>query len=183
MLTRRLKLSNCKTFVKRFFTSNTENINIAIIGTGPAGCYSAKYLLKEHPSSNITMIDRLPTPYGLVRSGVAPDHPEVKSVTNDFDKVMADERCKFYGNITLGKDISINELKNMFNVIILAYGASSDRELGIKGENLVNVCSARSFVNWYNGHPDFVNQEFDLSGNSAVIVGEDFFLFQVVLIY
>ena len=109
---------------------------------------------------------------GLVRSGVAPDHPEVKSVQNDFEQVAADPRVRFLGNVRLGQDFSLAELSRHYNAIVLAYGAASDRSLGIPGEDLNNVCSARAFVNWYNGHPDFKSFKPNLDAEDVVIVGQ-----------
>jgi adrenodoxin-NADP+ reductase len=108
----------------------------------------------------------------LVRSGVAPDHPEVKNVTNDFEEVAKDPRFSFLGNVLVGKDISVQELRNRYSAVILAYGAVSDRTMGIEGENLKNVFSARAFVNWYNGHPDFATFTPNLNCEDVVIVGQ-----------
>lgn len=120
----------------------------------------------------VDLLDALPTPYGLVRSGVAPDHPEVKSVVNDFEQVAADPRVSFLGNVRLGKDLSLDELRSMYNGVVLAYGAASDRTLGIPGEDLKGVVPARSFVNWYNGHPDFRNFAPNLDVEDVVIIGQ-----------
>ena len=131
---------------------------VCVVGTGPAGFYFARYLLREHPTVQVDMIDALPNPYGLVRSGVAPDHPEVKSVENDFDttaRVDSAGRLTFLGNVMVGKDVQLDELRRMYNAVVLAYGAQSDRSMGIPGENLQNSLAARPFVNWYNGHPDY----------------------------
>eukprot|EP00624_Nannochloropsis_granulata_P007271 evm.model.NODE_7041_length_21246_cov_21.304998.1 len=130
---------------------------VGIVGAGPSGFYVAKYLLKElGPSATVEMIDCLPTPFGLVRTGVAPDHPEVKSVQKDFEKVAEDPRFRFFGNIRVGQDVGMAQLRAFYDVVVLAYGASEDRTLGIPGEDtLEGVLSARTFVNWYNGHPDY----------------------------
>ncbi|XP_028233835.1 NADPH:adrenodoxin oxidoreductase, mitochondrial-like isoform X1 [Glycine soja] len=120
-----------------------------------------------------TLPRRLPTPFGLVRSGVAPDHPETKIVINQFSRVAHHERCSFLGNVTLGSSISLSELRELYHVVVLAYGAESDRSLGIPGENLKGIHSAREFVWWYNGHPDGRNLEPDLkSTDTAVILGQ-----------
>lgn len=125
-----------------------------IVGTGPSGMYTAKYLLKEWPvGSRIDLIERLPTPYGLVRFGVAPDHQEVKSVQNDFAHVLSDSRIRYFGNVTVGKDVSIEDLQLRYHAVVLATGADHDRELGLKNEKKF-VSGARDFVAWYNGHPD-----------------------------
>ncbi|GMF33313.1 unnamed protein product [Phytophthora fragariaefolia] len=119
------------------------------------------------------MLEALPTPFGLVRSGVAPDHPEVKSVMNDFDKVAADARFRFLGNVRVGADVTLAELQRHYHAVVLAYGAAGDRELGVPGEQLRGVLSARSFVNWYNGHPAFRGLELELPRvHTAVVVGQ-----------
>ena len=119
------------------------------------------------------LVDKLPTPFGLVRSGVAPDHPEVKSVQNDFTDIANDPRVSFLGNVQVGKDISLSELRKHYNAVVLAYGSDEDRRLGLhKEESLKHVDSARAFVNWYNGHPDFVNFEPNLETEDVVIVGQ-----------
>ncbi|KAH9300849.1 hypothetical protein KI387_012432 [Taxus chinensis] len=130
-------------------------------------------MLKRHQQVNVDIIERLPTPFGLVRSGVAPDHPETKVVINQFSRVGTNERCSFFGNVFLGKDISLSELRKLYHVVVLAYGAESDRELGIPGENLDGILSAREFVWWYNGHPDCTNLSVDLqSTDTAVVIGQ-----------
>ncbi|KAG2763073.1 hypothetical protein JG687_00007688 [Phytophthora cactorum] len=146
---------------------------VCVVGSGPGGFYATKYLLKEHADVRVDMLEALPTPFGLVRSGVAPDHPEVKSVMNDFDKVAADERFRFLGNVRVGEDITLTELKRHYHAVVLAYGAAGDRELGVPGESLRGVMSARTFVNWYNGHPAFRDLELDLSyPDTAVVIGQ-----------
>lgn len=154
----------------RLFSSSPDRCyNVAIVGTGPSGCYTAKYLLSaidkkkndENVTCNIDMLERLPTPYGLVRYGVAPDHPEVKNVENDFAALFQDQsdQIHFWGNVPVGdptKGVSVEELREMYDVVVLAYGCESDRKLGIPGEDsLSGILSAREFVAWYNGHPYF----------------------------
>ncbi|CEG43054.1 nadph:adrenodoxin oxidoreductase [Plasmopara halstedii] len=118
------------------------------------------------------MLEMLPTPFGLVRFGVAPDHPEVKSVMNEFNKVASDTRFRFLGNVCVGEDVTLSELQQHYHAIVLAYGAAGDRQLNIPGENLNGVMSARSFVNWYNGHPSFCNLKLDLTQiETAVVIG------------
>lgn len=117
------------------------------------------------------MIDALPTPFGLVRSGVAPDHHDVKNVQHDFAQVAEDPRLAFLGNVRVGSDLQVEELRKLYHAVVLAYGAASDRWLGIPGETLQNVLSARAFVNWYNGHPEFRDFSPDLSVEDVVIVG------------
>ncbi|KAF5735046.1 NADPH:adrenodoxin oxidoreductase mitochondrial [Tripterygium wilfordii] len=148
-------------------------LRVCVVGTGPAGFYTAEKMLKAHQEAEVDIIDRLPTPFGLVRSGVAPDHPETKIVINQFSRVAKHERCSFFGNVTLGSSVSLWELRELYNVVVLAYGAESDRFLGIPGEDLKGIYSAREFVWWYNGHPDCRNLYPDLkSTDSAVIVGQ-----------
>ena len=161
-----IKFSTGQHMLKSFLNSNNTMrfLNVCVVGSGPAGFYTAKQLLQKQSSFGkdpvqITMIERLPTPYGLVRYGVAPDHPEVKNVQNDFDQVASDERVRFVGNVSLGSDVSLNDLKNMYDVVVLAYGAESDRSLGIKGEDLQGVESAREFVAWYNGLPSCTSNQ------------------------
>jgi ferredoxin--NADP+ reductase len=143
----------------------------AVVGSGPSGFYAVEALLSGFPHIAVDMFERLPTPYGLVRSGVAPDHPKLKQVTLVFDKIMQSERFKFFGNVTVGRDISVDALLGAYDIVILAYGASTDRKMGIPGEDLDNSHSATEFVGWYNGHPDFRDCAFDLNQEVAVVVG------------
>ncbi|XP_027916469.1 NADPH:adrenodoxin oxidoreductase, mitochondrial isoform X2 [Vigna unguiculata] len=158
----------------RSFSGISSNpLRVCVVGSGPAGFYTAEKMLKAHQQAQVDIIDRLPTPFGLVRSGVAPDHPETKIVINQFSRVAQQERCSFLGNVTLGSSVSLSELRELYHVVVLAYGAESDRSLGIPGENLKGIHSAREFVWWYNGHPDGQNLEPDLkSTDSAVILGQ-----------
>jgi len=129
------------------------------VGSGPSGCYTAKYLLaafekeeaRKKQKHQIDVFDRLPTPYGLVRYGVAPDHPEVKNVQNDFDTLFQDKGVRFLGNVAVGQDVSVQELRQRYDVVVLSYGCESDRKLRVPGEDLMGVLSAREFVAWYNG--------------------------------
>ncbi|CAH1419853.1 unnamed protein product [Lactuca virosa] len=148
-------------------------IDIEAVTDGPAGFYTAEKMLKAHEGAEVDIIDRLPTPFGLVRSGVAPDHPETKIVINQFSRVAHNERCSFFGNVSLGSSISLSELRQIYHVVVLAYGAESDRILGIPGEELKGVHSAREFVWWYNGHPDFSNMTLDLKNtDTAIVLGQ-----------
>lgn len=146
---------------------------IAIIGAGPAGCYAAAALLAhaQDKELEIDLIDRLPTPFGLVRGGVAPDHPETKQVQRSFAEVFADRRVSFFGDVELGGHVSLKELRTLYDVVILALGASEDRRLGVPGERLAGVYGSADFVGWYNGHPDFADLAPDLSAESAVVIG------------
>lgn len=122
---------------------------------------------------HVDILERLPVPYGLVRFGVAPDHPEVKNVIETFDKVAADPKCSYYGNVTVGHggDISVSELAQRYDGVILSYGTAKNRSLGVPGEELDGVHSAKDFVGWYNGHPDNTDLDPDLSCDTAVVVG------------
>ncbi|HEY8304565.1 MAG TPA: FAD-dependent oxidoreductase [Solirubrobacteraceae bacterium] len=150
-------------------------IRIAIVGSGPAGFYAAGHLLKiselDGHEIDVDMFERLPTPWGLVRSGVAPDHPKIKSVTRIYEKTAAHPRFRFFGNVELGRDISRDELAERYHSIVYATGSPSDRPLGIPGEELAGSHAATDFVGWYNGHPDFADHDFDLSCERAVVVG------------
>ena len=147
---------------------------IAIVGAGPAGYFTAQAFQKtqtEELSFSIDMIERLPTPWGLVRSGVAPDHPKIKTVSKVFEKIAKEPNFRLFANVELGKDISLKDLKDQYDAVVLATGASRGRKLGIPGEDLTNSLSAADFVPWYNSHPDYVNTEVDLSGDTAVVIG------------
>jgi ferredoxin--NADP+ reductase len=147
-------------------------IRAAIIGSGPAGFYTAEHLLKQTDIEfEADMFDRLPTPHGLVRSGVAPDHQKIKSVTKVYDKIASDPRFRFFGLVEFGKHITLEDLKRHYHVIIFATGAQTDRKLGIPGEELKGNHTATEFVAWYNGHPDYRHLKFDLSGEKAAVIG------------
>ncbi len=154
------------------FTNPTRPLRIAIIGAGPAGFYAAETLLKQRDIFlTIDIFNRFPTPFGLVRDGVAPDHQSIKSVVRVFDKILADPRVRFFGNVTYGVDIHHQELKQFYDQIIYAIGAQADRRMSIPGEDLPNTFPALSFVGWYNGHPDYCDLPIDLSCERAVVVG------------
>ncbi|KAL2924565.1 NADPH:adrenodoxin oxidoreductase mitochondrial, partial [Bienertia sinuspersici] len=167
-------------WLSRAFSSLSSNpLRVCVVGSGPAGFYTAEKMLKAHQEAEVDILDRLPTPFGLVRSGVAPDHPETKVerlqqiVMNQFTRVAKNERCMFLGNVNLGSSVSLKELRDLYHVVVLAYGAESDRVLGVPGENLEGIYSAREFVWWYNGHPDCKNLAPDLqSTDTAVILGQ-----------
>ena len=147
---------------------------IAIVGAGPAGYFTAQAFQKaqsEDLSFAIDMIERLPTPWGLVRSGVAPDHPKIKTVSKVFEKIAKEPNFRLFANVELGKDVSLKDLRDQYDVVVLATGASKGRKLGIPGEELKNSLSAAEFVPWYNAHPDYVDVEVDLSSNTAVVIG------------
>jgi ferredoxin/flavodoxin---NADP+ reductase len=148
-------------------------IRIAVIGSGPAGFYAAGHLLKDSTERiEVDMIERLPTPWGLVRSGVAPDHPKIKSVTRIYEKTAAHPRFRYFGNVTFGEHISREELLAAYHAVVYATGSPSDRPLGIPGEELPGSHAATEFVGWYNGHPDHTDLEVDLlSAERAVVIG------------
>jgi ferredoxin--NADP+ reductase len=147
-------------------------LRVAIVGSGPAGFYAAEHLLRnEEIGFEVDMFDRLPTPFGLVRAGVAPDHPKIKSVIRVYEKTAAREGFRFFGNVEVGRDITAAELAERCNAVIWAYGAPTDRHLGIPGEDLSGSHAATEFVAWYNAHPDFADREFDLSCERAVVIG------------
>jgi len=146
-------------------------LRVAVIGAGPAGFYTAAELFKQEFACDVDMYNRLPTPYGLVREGVAPDHQSIKMVTRVFDRIGADERFRFLGNVTVGRDISVDELRRFYHMIVYAVGAESDRKLGIPGEDLEGSHPATIFVGWYNGHPEYADLGFDLSHERVVVIG------------
>jgi ferredoxin/flavodoxin---NADP+ reductase len=144
---------------------------IAIVGSGPSGFFAAEALLKSDVGARVAMFDRLPTPYGLVRSGVAPDHQQIKQVVKVFDTIAINPRFSFHGNVEIGRDISLDWLRSRYDAVVLAYGASGGTSLSIPGSGLSQSMTATDFVGWYNGHPDFtgINPRFD--HESAVVVG------------
>ena len=151
-----------------------QTYKIAIVGAGPAGYFSAQALQNSQDENRVFEIDifeRLPTPWGLVRSGVAPDHPKIKTVAKVFEKIANDPNFRLFGNVELGRDVSIEQLKENYDAVILATGSSVGRKLGIPGENLYGSLSAADFVPWYNGHPDYVDVDVPLSGKNAIVIG------------
>lgn len=145
---------------------------IAIVGAGPAGFYAAETLLKkEEVYCTIDLFNRFPTPFGLVREGVAPDHQSIKSVARVFDKIAENERLRFYGNVTFGVDVTHDDLSQFYDIIIYAVGAQADRRMGIPGEDLRGSLPANQFVGWYNGHPDYGDLDVDFSHERAVVIG------------
>lgn len=147
-------------------------LRVAIIGAGPTGFYAAEHLFKHTDLVvEVDLYDRLPTPFGLVRAGVAPDHQKIKSVTKLFDRVAQRSGFRFFGNVEIGKDISVAELQDYYHQIIFTTGAQTDRYLNIPGADLKNHHPATDFVAWYNGHPDFRNYEFDLTQERVAVIG------------
>jgi len=147
-------------------------LRVAIVGAGPSGMYAADALFKSGLTVVVDAFDRLPTPYGLLRGGVAPDHQRMKSVSAYYDRVASNPAFTFFGNVAVGHDITIEELKKYYDAIILSYGAETDKALNIPGEQLNGSYAATEFVGWYNGHPDYQTHSFDLSQKTAVIIGQ-----------
>jgi ferredoxin--NADP+ reductase len=146
-------------------------LRVAVVGSGPAGFYAAGHLLAAEMPAEVDVIERLPTPWGLVRLGVAPDHPNIKAVSRVFEKIAAKPGFRFLGNVDVGRDVSHEELVSLYDAVIYSFGAQTDRRMGIPGEDLPGSWPATAFVAWYNGHPDFQGLPFDLSGKRAVVVG------------
>jgi ferredoxin--NADP+ reductase len=147
-------------------------LRVAIVGAGPAGFYAAAELLERVSLDvEVEMFDRLPTPWGLVRGGVAPDHPETKAITSIFQRISAHPGFRYHLNVEVGVHVTPDELRNHHHAVIYAYGASGDRKLGIPGESLGGSHAATEFVAWYNGHPDFADREFNLSSRRVVVIG------------
>ncbi|CAH0600600.1 unnamed protein product [Chrysodeixis includens] len=160
--------------IKRLFSSSPYKKcpQVCIVGAGPAGFYAAMHLTKKLEAVNIDILEKLPVPFGLIRYGVAPDHPEVKNVINQFTKVAQQANVNFYGNITLGKDVHLEQLRQNYDAVLLTYGAEEDKLLGIENEDASNVFAARNFVGWYNGLPADKDLKIDLSCNTAAILGQ-----------
>jgi ferredoxin--NADP+ reductase len=151
--------------------TTTPSLRVAIIGSGPSAFYAAEALLKQSDTVEIDMFERLPTPFGLVRGGVAPDHPKIKTVTKVYDKTASSPRFHYYGNVELGRDLTHADLVQHYHQIIYATGAQTDRRMGIPGEDLLGSHAATEFVGWYNAHPLYRDFAFDLSQEAAAVVG------------
>ncbi|XP_017740300.1 PREDICTED: NADPH:adrenodoxin oxidoreductase, mitochondrial isoform X2 [Rhinopithecus bieti] len=156
---------------RHHLSTQEKTLQICVVGSGPAGFYTAQHLLK-HPQAHVDIYEKQPVPFGLVRFGVAPDHPEVKNVINTFTQTAHSGRCAFWGNVEVGRDVTVPELREAYHAVVLSYGAEDHRALEIPGEELPGVCSARAFVGWYNGLPENRELEPDLSGDTAVILGQ-----------
>lgn len=146
-------------------------ITVAIIGSGPAGFYTADALLQAECGVEVDLIERLPTPFGLIRGGVAPDHQTTKKVARKYEQTALMEQVRFFGNVEVGRDVSIDELREIYDAVVIAVGAPHDRKLTIPGAGLTGVHGSAAFVGWYNGHPDFVDLEPDLDVEAAVVIG------------
>lgn len=154
------------------FPTPQRPLRVAVVGAGPAGFYAADTLLKQNIPVKVDVFEKLPAPFGLVRYGVAPDHEKIRNVIKIFEKTASDKRFSYIGNVTVGRDVSVFELKKFYDATIFCYGAEVDRNLGIKGENLKGSYTASQFVGWYNGHPRFRDCQFDFSKEVAVIMGQ-----------
>ena len=151
-----------------------KQYKIAIVGAGPGGYFTAQAFQKaqnEELTFSIDMIERLPTPWGLVRSGVAPDHPKIKTVSKVFEKIAKEDGFRLFANVELGKDVLLKDLREAYDAVVLATGSTTGRKLGIKGEDHPNCLSAADFVPWYNAHPDFTDVKVDLDTDTAVVIG------------
>ncbi len=147
-------------------------VRIAVIGSGPAGSYAAGHLLRhDEPELRVDLFERLPTPWGLVRAGVAPDHPKIKSVTRLYERTAEHPRLRLFANVELGRHLTVADLRRHYHAIVYAVGTPTDRPLGIPGEDLPGSYPATEFVGWYNGHPDFCDHDFDLRGERAIVIG------------
>ncbi|MBT8427149.1 MAG: FAD-dependent oxidoreductase, partial [Erythrobacter sp.] len=146
--------------------------HIAIVGSGPAGYYTAEAAGKLWGDDvRVDVFDALPVPYGLIRTGVAPDHQSIKKVSMRYEKTALTDNVRFVGNVEVGEDVSVGDLQELYDAVIFATGAPHDRQLGLDGEDLRNVIGSAAFVGWYNGHPQFASLAPDLSGRHAVVVG------------
>ncbi|PNJ87698.1 FDXR isoform 11 [Pongo abelii] len=157
---------------RHHFSTQEKTPQICVVGSGPAGFYTAQHLLKQHPQAHVDIYEKQPVPFGLVRFGVAPDHPEVKNVINTFTQTAHSGRCAFWGNVEVGRDVTVPELREAYHAVVLSYGAEDHRALEIPGEELPGVFSAWAFVGWYNGLPENQELEPDLSCDTAVILGQ-----------
>ncbi len=152
-------------------TAGDRPLRVAVVGSGPAGFYAAGALLGGEPPVEVDMVERLPTPWGLVRLGVAPDHPKLKTVSRAFERIAERPGFRFLGNVEAGRDLTHGDLRRLYDAVIYAVGAQSDRRLGIPGEDLPGSWAATELVAWYNGHPDYQELEFDLSAERVVVIG------------
>ena len=151
--------------------SEERALRVAVVGSGPAGFYAAGQLLGADPPVEVDLFDRLPTPWGLVRLGVAPDHPNIKAVSRVFERIAQRAGFRFFGNVEIGRDLDHAELARLYDAVVYAVGAQTDRRIGIPGEDLPGSWPATAFVAWYNAHPDFHGLPFDLRTPRAVVVG------------
>ena len=146
-------------------------VRVAIVGSGPSGFYTADALIKSGADCEIDVIDRLPTPFGLIRAGVAPDHQKTKNVSRAYEKTALNDSVAYFGNVDIGQDVGIEELKGLYDAVVLAIGSPYDRKLGVPGEDKKGVFGSADFVGWYNGHPDFRDLEPNLNTKAVVVIG------------
>jgi len=146
-------------------------ISVVIVGSGPSGFYVAEALVKSEAGVAVDIVDRLPTPYGLIRGGVAPDHQSTKRVTRAYERTATNEAVRFYGNVELGQDVSLAELREMYDAVVLTFGMPGDGKLGVPGEEKKGVIGSAAFVGWYNGHPDFRDLDPCLDTENVVVIG------------
>ena len=152
--------------------SEQRPLRVAVVGSGPSGFYAVDTLFRHNDIVvDVDTFDRLPVPYGLVRFGVAPDHQNIKAIIKGYEKIAANPRFRFFGNIQFGRDVQLDDLKKYYDQIVFAVGAETDRRLNIHGEMFSGSYTATEFVAWYNGHPDYVNAVFDLSHKRVAVVG------------
>src|ERR1700722_3964849 len=151
--------------------ADAGGLRIAVVGSGPSGFYATEALLRSDTPLAVDLFERLPVPYGLVRFGVAPDHPKLKLVTAAFDRIATTPGFRFIGGVAIGRDVTLDELRESYDAVVLATGADVSRSLGIPGEDLPGSHHAGDFVAWYNGHPDFRDCQFDLDCEAATVVG------------
>ncbi|XP_024616580.1 NADPH:adrenodoxin oxidoreductase, mitochondrial isoform X1 [Neophocaena asiaeorientalis asiaeorientalis] len=168
----RLPPSESTQSFRQQFSTQEQTAQICVVGSGPAGFYTAQHLLKHHPRAHVDIYEKQLVPFGLVRFGVAPDHPEVKNVINTFTQTAHSDRCAFHGNVVVGRDVTVQELRDAYHAVVLSYGAEDHRGLEIPGEELPGVLSARAFVGWYNGLPENRKLAPDLSCDTAVVLGQ-----------
>ncbi|XP_032473325.1 NADPH:adrenodoxin oxidoreductase, mitochondrial isoform X9 [Phocoena sinus] len=168
----RLPPSESTQSFRQQFSTQEQTPQICVVGSGPAGFYTAQHLLKHHPRAHVDIYEKQLVPFGLVRFGVAPDHPEVKNVINTFTQTAHSDRCAFHGNVVVGRDVTVQELRDAYHAVVLSYGAEDHRGLEIPGEELPGVLSARAFVGWYNGLPENRKLAPDLSCDTAVVLGQ-----------
>ena len=153
-------------------SNSSQLFKVAIVGSGPSAFYAAQALFKADQNIAVDMLEKLPTPFGLLRGGVAPDHQQMKTLSKAYEKIASHDQFRFFGNVTVGKDITFNALKDHYHAVIIAIGAETDRKLNIDGEDATGSYTATEFVAWYNGHPDYQTRNFDLSGKHAVVIGQ-----------
>ena len=152
--------------------SMANPLRVAVVGSGPAGFYAAEALLGSGQTVFVDMFERLAAPFGLVRSGVAPDHPKLKQAIQVYQQIALSPAFRFFGNVTVGRDIAVAELQSCYHAVLFACGAQTDRSLGVPGEHLPGSHAATEFVGWYNGHPDYQDIAFDLSHDTAMVIGQ-----------